>query len=73
LASQAGEKISLMATKKHPNASGTAVINESNSKINAQGLKPDSVYTAWFVNTKPKKHKTGSGPGAVYVQNRFKR
>ena len=61
LASQAGEKISLMATKKHPNASGTAVINESNIKINAQGLKPDSVYTAWFVNTKPKKHKTGAG------------
>jgi len=61
LASQAGEKISLMATKKHPNASGTAVINESNIKINAQGLKPDSVYTAWFVNTKPKKHETGAG------------
>ena len=61
LASQAGEKITLMATKKHPNASGTAVINESNIKINAQGLKPDSVYTAWFVNTKPKKHKNGAG------------
>ena len=61
LASQAGEKISLMATKKHSNASGTAVINESNIKINAQGLKPDSVYTAWFVNTKPKKHETGAG------------
>ena len=61
LASQAGEKISLMATKKHPNASGTAVINGSNIKINAQGLKPDSVYTAWFVNTKLKKHETGAG------------
>jgi len=61
LAYQAGEKISLMATKKHPNASGTAVINGSNIKINAQGLKPDSVYTAWFVNTKPKKHETGAG------------
>jgi hypothetical protein len=61
LASQAGETFSLMATKKHPNASGTAVINEANIKINAKGLKPDSVYTAWFVNTKPKKHETGAG------------
>ena len=61
LASQAGEKISLMATKKHPNASGTAVINETSIEIDAKGLKPDSVYTAWFVNTKPKKHETGAG------------
>lgn len=61
LASQAGEKISLMATKKHPNASGTAVINDTNIQINAKGLKPNSVYTAWFVNTKPKKHETGAG------------
>ena len=61
LASQAGEKISLMATKKHPNASGTAVINDTNIEIDAKGLKPNSVYTAWFVNTKPKKHETGAG------------
>jgi len=61
LASQAGEKISLMATKKHPNASGTAVIDETSIEIDAKGLKPDSVYTAWFVNTKPKKHETGAG------------
>ena len=61
LASQAGEKISLMPTKKHPNASGTAFINETNIEINAKGLKPNSVYTAWFVNTKPKKHETGAG------------
>ncbi len=61
LASQAGEKISLMATKKHPSASGTAVINDSNIEIDAKGLKPDSVYTAWFVNTKPTKNQTGAG------------
>ena len=61
LASQAGEKISLMATKKHSNASGTAVIDETSIEIDAKGLKPDSVYTAWFVNTKPKKHETGAG------------
>ncbi len=61
LASQAGEKISLMATKKHPSASGTAVINDSNIEIDAKGLKPDSVYTAWFVNAKPKKRQAGAG------------
>ncbi len=61
LASQAGEKISLMATKKHPTASGTAVINDTNIEIDAKGLKPDSVYTAWFVNTKPQKDQTGAG------------
>ena len=61
LASQAGEKISLIATKKHPSASGTAVINDTNIEIDAKGLKPDSVYTAWFVNTKPQKNQTGAG------------
>jgi hypothetical protein len=39
LAFQAGEKISLMATKKHPNASGTVVVNETTIKIDAKGLK----------------------------------
>jgi hypothetical protein len=29
--------------------------------IQARGLKPDSVYTVWFVNIKPKKHETGAG------------
>jgi hypothetical protein len=29
--------------------------------IQARGLKPDSVYTVWFVNMKPKKHETGAG------------
>jgi len=61
LASQAGEKISLTATKKHPNASGAAVINDTSIQIDAKGLNPNSVYTAWFVNTKPKKHEIGAG------------
>lgn len=60
-ASQAGERISLMATKKHPNASGAAVIDNTSIQIDAQGLEPNSVYTAWFVNTKPKKHEAGAG------------
>lgn len=61
LVSRAGENVSLMATKEHPNASGAAVISDASIQIDAQGLKPNSVYTAWFVNTKPKKHETGAG------------
>ena len=57
----AGEKISLMPTKKHPNAIGTAVINGDSLSIQAKGLKPNSVYTVWFVNMKPKKSETGAG------------
>jgi hypothetical protein len=49
------------ATKKHPAAKGTALINDNNMSIQARGLKPDSVYTVWFVNMKPKKHETGAG------------
>ena len=50
-----------MATKAHPNASGTAHIEDSTINIKTKGLKPDSVYTVWFVNMKPKKHETGAG------------
>ena len=51
----------LKATPKHPNAQGTAVISETDISIDARGLKPDSVYTIWFVNMKPNKSKTGAG------------
>ncbi len=54
-------KTDLMATKAHPNASGTALIGDGKIDIQAEGLKPDSVYTVWFVNMKPKKHETGAG------------
>lgn len=62
LSSAAGEgvEIPLMATKKHPGASGTAVINDQSIGIQAKGLKPNAVYTGWFVNMKPKK-QTGAG------------
>jgi len=60
-AAGAGDKINLMATSKHPDASGTALINSDDINIKAQGLKPDSVYTVWFVNMKPKKHEAGAG------------
>ncbi len=54
-------KTDLMATKAHPNASGTANIGDDKIDIQTKGLKPDSVYTVWFVNMKPKKHETGAG------------
>jgi hypothetical protein len=58
---QAENRISLMATPQHPGASGSAVITDTTIEIEARGLKADSVYTAWFVNTKPRKHEVGAG------------
>jgi hypothetical protein len=56
-----GHELTLNATKGHPAAKGTALINDSNMSIQAKGLKANSVYTVWFVNMKPKKHETGAG------------
>ena len=56
-----GVKTDLMATKAHPKASGTAHFTDGKVDIQTKGLKPDSVYTVWFVNMKPKKHETGAG------------
>jgi hypothetical protein len=56
-----GHELTLNATKDHPAAKGTALINDSNMSIQARGLKANSVYTVWFVNMKPKKHETGAG------------
>ena len=53
--------IRLSPTKAHPNASGTAVIDNEHLSIQTRGLNPNAVYTVWFVNTKPKKHETGAG------------
>ncbi len=59
--SWAGMNLPLMAVKAHPNANGTAYFNEDNLSIQAKGLRPNEVYTVWFVNMKPKKHETGAG------------
>ena len=56
-----GEMITLDPMKKHKGASGTAVISGNSLNIEARGLKPDSVYTVWFVNKKPKKKEAGAG------------
>ncbi len=60
-ASGGSHTIKLKPTDSHPGASGTAVIDRNHVSIQARGLKPDAVYTVWFVNTKPKKHETGAG------------
>ena len=56
-----GHELTLNAIKDHPTAKGTALIKDNYVSIQARGLKSDSVYTVWFVNTKPKKHETGAG------------
>jgi hypothetical protein len=53
--------LALMADKSHAGASGTAFLNEGSIKIDAKGLQPNGVYTAWFVNMQPKKQETGAG------------
>ncbi|MDX2497474.1 MAG: hypothetical protein QNL11_06185 [Desulfobacterales bacterium] len=59
--SWASTDLPLMATKAHPNASGTASFSQDGLSIRAKGLQPDKVYTVWFVNMKPKKHEIGAG------------
>ncbi len=49
-------------------AKGDAVIRDlqpgqKEVTISAQGLKPDSTYTVWLVNEKPKSDMTGLGKG----------
>jgi hypothetical protein len=51
----------LKAEKDSPAASGTAAVDEGKIRIQAEGLRPNGVYTVWFVNMKPKKHETGAG------------
>ena len=62
-----GHELTLNATKKHPAAKGTALINDNNMSIQARGLKPDSFYTVWFVNIKPKKHEPFRKFGMTHV------
>jgi hypothetical protein len=60
-ASGSGRTLVLKPAKGQSNVSGSAVIDSKHINIQARGLKPDSVYTVWFVNMKPKKHETGAG------------
>jgi hypothetical protein len=69
LAIAAGDqKVALKADKAGKGASGTAVIvdkggDQKEVAITAKGLKPNSVYTVWLVNMKPKMDMAGLGEG----------
>ena len=60
-ASGSGRTLVLKPAKGQSTVSGSAVIDSNHINIQTRGLKPDSVYTVWFVNMKPKKHETGAG------------
>ena len=54
-------RIPLTSIEPHLQAKGTAYLTGNGLSIHAEGLRPTSVYTVWFVNTKPKMHETGAG------------
>ena len=54
-------QLALKAEKPHVGASGTLSISENSLSIQAKGLRPNGVYTVWFVNMKPKKQEAGAG------------
>lgn len=61
-AAGAGEvSLALKAEMDSPAASGTAALDEGKIRIQAEGLRPNGVYTVWFVNMKPKKQEGGAG------------
>jgi hypothetical protein len=51
----------LMGQKDSPKASGTATIEGTKLAVTAKGLRPDAVYTVWFVNMQPSMSKAGAG------------
>ncbi len=53
--------IPLKADKDSPAASGTASLGDGKIRVQAEGLRPNGVYTVWFVNMKPKKQEAGAG------------
>ncbi len=55
------KSFSLMGQKDSPKASGTAVVDGTRLTITAKGLKPNAVYTVWFVNMQPTMTKEGAG------------
>ena len=63
-----GRTFVLSSAPKHPDANGTAVIDKSHISLQARGLKPEAVYTVWFVNMKPKKSETGAGSAPFMFQ-----
>jgi hypothetical protein len=55
------KSFALMGQKDTPQASGTATVEGNRLTITAKGLKPNAVYTVWFVNMQPTMTKAGAG------------
>ncbi len=55
------KSFSLMGQKDTPGASGTATLTGTTLTITAKGLKPNAVYSVWFVNMQPTMTKAGVG------------
>lgn len=67
-AAGSGRTFVLEPTAEHPQASGSVVIDHDHVNLQARGLKPEAVYTVWFVNMKPKKSETGAGSAPYMFQ-----
>lgn len=64
----ATQKVSLTGEKAFKQAKGEAVIRDAGAEnkqisVKASGLKPNSVYTLWFVTEKPRMDMAGVGTG----------
>jgi hypothetical protein len=57
----AKESFRLMGQEDSPKAKGTAVIQDDRLSVTASGLKPNAVYTVWFVNMQPTMTQEGAG------------
>lgn len=55
-------KITLQRSQGVERGSGEAVITDSALTIRVKDLKPDSVYTVWYVNMETKHEMAGVGP-----------
>ncbi len=51
----------LTGLKDSPNAKGTATLQDTRLTVTASGLKPNAVYTVWFVNMQPTMTQEGAG------------
>lgn len=60
--SAAQAKITLQRAQGVEQGGGEAVIADSALTIRVKDLKPDSVYTVWYVNMEPKHEMAGVGP-----------
>lgn len=56
----AGEH-AMMPAKANPKANAKLNLSKDKIQIKAEGLKPNSVYTVWFVNMSPRMGMAGVG------------